>query len=124
MSFEQAIITAFPAVQEEPKISDEFIERNQNIMEISGDVQHFKLVPAYMLWTIKNKDTELVDMYTVNALAEFGRTKIKDKDYFNFKWRCTEDQKNVVVAFLEWCKNEIITSEVKQIERALIHWAK
>ena len=124
MSLEQDIIAAFPAVEEMPLITDEFIKTNQNIMEIDGNVQHFKVVPAYILWSIKNKDTELVDMYTVNALAEYGRTKIKDNDYFNFKWRCNEDQRNVVVAFLEWCKNEIVTSEVEQIERALKHWAK
>ena len=124
MNFEQDIIAAFPTVKEDPLIEDDFIKNNQNIMEISGDVQYFKVVPAYMLWSIKNKDSELVDMYTVNALAEYGRTKIKDNDYFNFKWRCNEEQRNVVASFLEWCMNEILTAEVEQIERALKHWSK
>jgi len=124
MSLEQDIITLFPAVQEKPQISDEFIENNQNIMEISGDIQYFKVVPAYMLWSIKNKDIELVDMHTINALAEYGRTKIRDNDYFNFKWRCSKTQKRIVIAFLEWCRNEILTSDAEQIERALKHWKK
>ena len=124
MNLEQDIIAAFPTVKEAPLIKDDFIKNNQNIMEISGDVQYFKVVPAYMLWSIKNKDSELVDMYTVNALAEYGRTKIKDNDYFNFKWRCNEEQRNVVISFLEWCMNEILTAEVEQIERALKHWSK
>jgi len=93
-------------------------------MEIVGNVQYFKVVPAYMTWCIKNKDAKLVDIYTINALAEYGRTTIKDKKYFNFKWRCTKEQKIVIMAFLEWCKNEIITSELEQITRAQKHWSK
>lgn len=123
MNLEQNIITAFPAVKEKPIITDEFIETNQNIMEMDN-VDHFKIVPAYILWCIKNKDSSLVDMYTVNALAVYGRTKIKNDTYFNFKWRCNAAQKSVVITFLEWCKNKIVTSEIDQIERALKQWAK
>ncbi len=111
-------------MKEAPLIEDDFIKNNQDIMEINGDVLSFKLVPAYMLWIIKNKDSELVDMYTVNALAEYGRTNIKDNDYFNFKWRCNEEQRNVVAFFLKWSMKEILTAEVRQIERALKHWSK
>ena len=124
MSLEQDIITAFPSVHEEPLVSDEFIEKNENIMELDGSIDYFKIVSAYMLWCIKNKDIKLVDMHTVNALAEYGRTNIKDNDYFNFKWRCDEHQKAVVVEFMKWCKKEITTSEEEQIDRAIKHWVK
>ncbi len=63
-------------------------------------------------------------MWTVNALAEYGRTKIKEDDYFNFKYRCNAEQKDLVLRFLEWCNNEIITAEKTQIERAIKQWSK
>ncbi len=123
MSLEEKIIAAFPKVQNEPLVTDEFIEENENIMEIPGDIDHFKYVPAYMLWCIRKKDIKLVDMYTVNAVAEYGRTKMKENNYLNFKWRCNSEQRKAVHHFLEWCKNEITTVDATQIERATKNWS-
>lgn len=124
MNLEEEIFSAFPMVLNEPTVTDDFIEDNENIMELEGDVDYFKIVPAYMLWCIRKKDLKLVDMNTVNALAEYGRTKMKDDDYLNFMYRCSPEQKNVVLKFLKWCLTEIITVDKTQIERAMKNWLK
>lgn len=123
MNLEEAIITAFQNVKNEPIITDDFIEHNQSIMEIMGDIDYFKHIPAYMLWCLRKKDSKLVDMYTVDALAVYGRSKIKDKDCFNFKWRCNTEQRKVIFDFLKWCEINIITADTKQIERTLKNWS-
>ncbi len=124
MNLKEEIISLFPKVLIEPKVTDNFIEANQNIMELGDEVDYFKIVPAYMLWCLRKKDLLLVDMWTVNALSEYGRTKIKDNTYFNFKYRCNAEQKDCVLSFLKWCNNEIITAEKIQIERAIKQWSK
>ena len=106
----------------EPLVSDEYIEEHENIMEIPGGFDYFKVVPAYMLWCLKYKDKQLVDMHTVNSLAEYGRAKDSKNEYLNFKWRCNEAQKAVITKFLKWCATEILTADTTQIERALKHW--
>ncbi|MDH5728647.1 MAG: hypothetical protein OEZ58_06630 [Gammaproteobacteria bacterium] len=118
-TLEKEIINAFPSVAEEPIVSEEYIEENPDLMMIEGNVDYFKLVPSYMLWCLRYKDLELVDMHTVNALAEYGRTSLKENDYLNFKWRCNPLQRKVVVKFLNWCSAAIEISEKEQITRAI-----
>jgi len=124
MNLEEEIISAFPKVLSDPKVMDEFIEENENIMELEGEIDHLKFVPAYMLWCIRNKDLKLVDLNTVNALAEYGRTKMKENNYLNFMYLCNPEQKNIVLRFLEWCLNEILTVDETQVERAIKNWSK
>ena len=124
MSIEQEIIKVFPEVLVEPRITNEFIEENQNLMEIPNEINHIKYVPSYMLWYLKKKESELVDMYTINALAEYGRSKAIDNNYINFMHRCSPAQKNVVVSFLNWCFKELSFAEKEQIERAIKNWSK
>ena len=124
MNVEAEIKNVFPAALSEPTIPDSFIEENESIMEIEGDVDYFKVVPAYMLWCLKYKDDKLVDMNAVSALAEYGRTKMKENKYLNFMHLCNTDQKRVVTEFLKWCANEISTSDKTQIERAVKNWSK
>ncbi|MDH5178074.1 MAG: hypothetical protein OEZ39_16335 [Gammaproteobacteria bacterium] len=123
MNLELEIKNVFPGVLSEPSIPDSFIEENENIMELEGEVDYFKFVPAYMLWCLKFKDKKLVDVNTVNALAEYGRTKIKENSHLNFMHLCNAEQKKVVAKFLEWCAKEIITADKTQIERAVKNWS-
>lgn len=124
MNLEAEIKKVFPEVQREPTIPDSFIEENESIMELEGEVDYFKVVPAYMLWCIKFKDKKLVDMNTVSALAEYGRTKMKGNSYLNFMHLCNTEQKRVVTKFLQWCAKEISTADKTQIKRAVKNWSK
>jgi len=124
MNLEAEIKNVFPEVLREPTIPDSFIEENESIMELEGEVDYFKVVPAYMLWCIKFKDEKLVDMNTVSALAEYGRSKNKENSYLNFMHLCNAEQKRVVTRFLEWCAKEISTADKTQIERAVKNWSK
>jgi len=74
MVLEEQIITAFPKALIESGVSDNFIINNQNLMDPDGNIDHFSCVPSYMLWCINKNKEELVDNYTVNALAEYGKT--------------------------------------------------
>ena len=124
MNIEEEITTAFPEITDDTRVADKFIEENENIMEINAEIDHFKYVPAYMIWCIKNRDRKLVDMHTINALAEYGRTKLKDDNYLNFKYRCNSTQKASILSFLKWCATEIVISDEIQIERAIKQWSK
>lgn len=123
MTLEEQIFSAFPEVSDEPIINDSFIISNQNLMELEENINYLKYVPSYMLWCIKNKDSELVDEYTINALAEYGRSKSKENTYLNFMHCCSIEQKLVVIQFLEWCKKEIDTTDNNQISRAISNWS-
>jgi hypothetical protein len=122
MKIEAQIKTAFPKAFDYPIITDDFIEHHQNIMEINGDIDYLKVVPVYMTWCCRFKDFKLVDYYTVNALAEYGRAKDSKNSYLNFKFLCNPVQITAVTSFLSWCDAEILTSNSDQIKRALTHW--
>ncbi len=124
MNLEAEIKNVFPEVLSDPRIPDSFIEENESIMELEGEVDYFKVVPTYMLWCLKFKDQKLVDMNTVSALAEYGRSKNKENTYLNFMHLCNAEQKRVITNFLKWCAKEIITADKTQIERALKNWSK
>ena len=100
-------------------IEEAFIKDNQNIMELAVEDQLMIYVPSYMLWCIKHKDSELVDLHTVHALSEYGRCKSSD----GFRSLCSKEQREVVHKFLVWCKEEISTEDTVQIERALKNWS-
>lgn len=123
MNLEAEIKNVFPKVLSEPTIPNSFIEEYESIMELEGEVDYFKVVPAYMLWCLKYKDEKLVDMNTVSALAEYGRAKNKENSYLSFMHLCNTEQRRVVVKFLEWCAKEISTADKKQIERAVKNWS-
>ncbi len=124
MKIEAQIKAAFPKAFDYPIVTDEFIENHQNIMEINGELDYLKVVPAYMLWCCHFKNSKLVDYYTVNALAEYGRAKDSKNGYLNFKFLCNPAQVTAVISFLRWCDSELLTSQSNQIERALKHWLK
>lgn len=125
MILKEQIITAFPKVTIETEISNDFILSNQNLMELKSDIDHFLLVPSYMLWCINtNNEEELVEHYTVNALAEYGKTKSKNNNYLNFMFNCSHEQKLAIIKFLEWCLIELDMVDANQIKRAIKNWSK
>ena len=122
MEIEEEIRKAFPTVSTAAPVTDEFIEANPNLMELDEEFDQFEYVPAYMLWCLHNKDSALVDLYTVNVLAEYGRAKDSSNNYLNFKHRCSSAQVEAVTNFLKWCHEEIPSADATQIERALKRW--
>ena len=123
MEITRIIQSAFPKISDAPEISDEFITRNQNLMELDEVSDYLKVVPAYMLWCVKYKDDELVDEYTISSLAEYGKTKSKGNAYLNFMYLCNNEQKVAVIKFLEWCINEISTIDTAQVQRVIKNWS-
>ena len=125
MSLQVEIESAFPKTLNAPIVSNDFILNNQNIMELEENIDLFKYVPSYMIWTIKNSDEyeELVDGYTINTLAEYGKTKSIDNPYLNFMHLCNKKQKLAVIKFLKWCSRELSLVDENQIERALRNWS-
>lgn len=67
-------------------------------------------------------DDSLVALHTVNALAEYGRSKDPSYSYLNFKFLCDEEQRRAVVAFLIWAKGPPHYEDEDQIERAVKNW--
>lgn len=105
--------------------SDPFIEGNPNVSELDGTVDLHVAVPAYMAWCAWNghKPSLLVHDYTVNALAEFGRTKNRQLTRVDFKHRCTAEQKNVVLHFLRWYLNPGLLVNTEQVTRSIKQWS-
>ncbi|MCS0585512.1 hypothetical protein NX784_28420 [Massilia pinisoli] len=117
------IAEAFPGCT--AALSDSFIEENANVSELSETVDLYIAVPAYMAWCARNgnKPSLLVHDYTVNALAEFGRTKNRQITYLDFKHRCTAEQKRVVLRFLHWYLNPRLLINTEQLTRSIKRWS-
>lgn len=109
---------------EQKGITDDFIQLNQNLMELDRKEKLLEYVPAYMLWLLADNDSSehLVDMHTLNALAEYGRAKQASNEYLNFKYQCNFNQKLLVVKFLEWGASNLRLVDKQQLERSLRHW--
>jgi len=105
-------------------ISNEYIQNNPDLMWIKKRIDLMTYVPSYILWCLKNKESEgnLVCDYTLNALAEYGRAKDKENSYINFKYLCNAEQKAFVYNFLKWCAANLEFINKKQLQRALKHW--
>ncbi|RYF46719.1 MAG: hypothetical protein EOO38_13585 [Cytophagaceae bacterium] len=105
--------------------SDPFIEQNPNVSELDSTVDLHVAVPAYMAWCIRNghNPSLLVHDYTVNALAEFGRTKNRQLTRLDFKHRCTVKQKNIVRLFLHWYLNPNLLINTEQVTRSIKQWS-
>ena len=81
-------------------------------------------MPSYMLWCVKNGDSDgnLVCDRTISALAEFGRAK-DEMNHLNFKYLCNDRQKMVVYNFLNWCLSSLILiSNKDQVLRSIKNW--
>jgi hypothetical protein len=118
------IAEAFPGST--AAFSDAFIEENPNVSEIGGAVDTHIAVPAYMAWCARNahRPSLLVHDYTVNALAEFGRTKnLQIITRLDFKHRCTAEQKRAVLHFLNWYLNPGLLVNTEQVTRSIKRWS-
>lgn len=106
-------------------LSDSFIEDNPNVLELGGTVDLHTAVPAYMAWCTRNghKPSLLVHDYTVNALAEFGRTKDRQITHLDFAYRCTAEQKRAVLHFLHWYLDPSLLVNTEQVERSIKRWS-
>ena len=106
-------------------MSDQFIEMHPDLASSQGPSTLLVLVPAYMAWCVRNshRPEALVHDYTLNALAEFGRSKNPAIEHLNFKHLCSPEQQDVVAKFLSWCLDPTLLLHTEQIERALKHWA-
>jgi hypothetical protein len=93
----------------EPRVGNEFIRSNEDIMWIKEEVDLAKYVPSYMYWVAKHgaDENSMVSDHTLAALAEYGRCKDGDIKHLNFKYLCNLRQKEVVINFLKW-PNEFV----------------
>ena len=105
-------------------ILDEFICENDDLMWIKSKINYMVYVPSYMLWCLKNRerDGNLICDNTISALAEYGRAKDSNNEYLNFKFLCSNQQKELVSLFLSWCSNNLEFCNKEQIERSIKHW--
>ena len=103
-------------------IPDEFIVSNPDEVWLNSGIDYMIYVPSYMLWCVKNGDSDgnLVTDYTITALAEFGRAKSLENK-LNFKFLCNNEQRAVVYNFLNWCLSNLICNE-EQVLRAIKNW--
>jgi len=123
MSIEQKIISQF-GLAKGVIVPDDFIERNDNIMWLKGEVDYLIYVPSYMLWCVRHKESDgnLVCDHTISSIAEFGRCKDPNISHLNFKFLCNAQQKSVVSAFLSWALENLESCNEGQINRSLKHW--
>lgn len=123
MKVQKTLETVFPSLADNG-ITDAFIEANEDVMWLEGDVDLMIYVPAYLHWCTRKKEKGLVDNWTLNALAEFGRAKDDGPPHLRFMHLCNAEQKSAVIGFLEWCSKEFVSVDKGQLERALRNWRK
>ncbi len=125
MSIAKTVSAAFEEILADRVISDEQIREKQDPMEIRNPDSLLRIVPFYMQFCIEFPDDDsLVALNTVNALAEYGRSKDPSNSYLNFKFLCNDAQRGAVVAFLVWAKGPPHFEDEDQIERAVKNWRK
>ena len=109
----------------ETVVSNDYIQENVDLMWVKEEINTLLYVPSYILWCIKNKekDGNLVVVYTLNALAEYGRAKDENNKYLNFKFLCNSSQRKAILNFLKWCEINLELNDEKQLQRTLKHWA-
>ena len=125
MEIEAELVAAFPALESEFESWDQSIRATPDPMEVEGEPDLLRVVPAYMLWCIRNTqedDDYLVSDHTINALAEYGRCTDQKNRYLNFRYRCNAQQMSAVSHFLAWCKRNLPFANKVQIDRSLKHW--
>ncbi len=123
MSIAETVAGAFRKVLVDRILSDEQVREIQDPMELLEQESLLNVVPCFMQYCIEYPDDDsLVALYTVNALAEYGRSKNPSNSYLNFKFLCNEDQRKAVVAFLIWAKGPPHYEDKNQIDRAVKNW--
>jgi len=104
-------------------LSDDFIQNNDDVMWIEGEIDLLIYIPSYMNWCYANKekDGNLICDCTIRAIAEHGRAK-KNNRGLNFKYLCNIEQRTMVYDFLIWCSLTLDWCDKVQIERSLKYW--
>jgi hypothetical protein len=121
MNIAERLAKAFPKAQSWGRDMD--IEARPNLIELPDAGDLLAAVPAYMLWCVRNPESaELVSDFTLAALAEYGRCKNPENAHLNFLHRCSEEQLEAVVLFLEWASDAIPIHHRETVERALRNW--
>ena len=117
------IASAFPGCV--TAFSDSFIEENPGLPQLDTGVDSHLAVPAYMAWCARNwhRPAELIHDYTINALAELGRSKNRQLTRLDFKHRCTSEQKAVVLKFLRVYLEPHLLANAEQVERSIKQWS-
>ena len=125
MDLLQEIILGF-SLSSELVLLDSYINENPDLLCIDQEIDHMICVPSYMIWVLKNRDTDgnLTCDYTLNALAEYGRSKNRKSNHLNFKYRCNSVQKALVLEFLVWCETSLLLADGDQLQRAIKYWSK
>lgn len=123
MDIESAILKEF-SLSSETLLPDSFIEKNDDLMWLEGEIDYLVYVPSYMLWCIRNgeKDGNLVCERTISAIAEFGRCKNSELSHLNFRFLCRDEQRAVVSSFLVWASNNLELCDNEQIKRSIKRW--
>lgn len=105
-------------------LSDEYIEQNPDPTCAEPKNEWLVIMPAYMSWCLRSpmRNELLVVDHTVNALANFGRFTEPDPAHMNFRSLCSPRQREVVIAFLQWCLDGEVLVIEEQVERSLKRW--
>ena len=99
-------------------ISDKYIERYDNVFCFANDIGARFLLPAYMIWIIKNASTS--ETCTTDFVLYFLDRVDKGKSFADL---LTNDQKGAVRDFLSLMKNQMIMHcDSKAAESALKKW--
>lgn len=103
-------------------LPDALIEANSEpLLDLDEDISI--IIPSYMAWCLKHdhSDGNLSIDGTIRALSEIGRVKNAGHSFYQFKSKCSVEQTNLIIKFLEWAKSiELLSHE--QIERAIKQW--
>jgi hypothetical protein len=99
-------------------IPDQWIEKYDSVFCFANDIGARFLLPAYMIWTIKNASTAktcTVD-FTIYYLDRIGADKA-------FAELLSNDQKAAIRDFLSFMKNQLMTHcDTTAVESALSKW--
>ncbi len=99
-------------------IPDEWIERYDSVFCFANDIGARFLLPAYMIWTIKNARKS--DACTAEFLLYFLGRVDKSKSFADI---LTNDQKGAVRDFLSYMKNQMtVHCDANAAEIALNKW--
>ena len=115
------LVAAFPGC--DAAVPASLIEANSDLTLLKEPFDLELLVPAYMLWCVRNSEQRdsLVPDHTVAALGVLGRTKSVES-LRSFKATCTEAQRAAIAEFLRWCLSPERLLIDEHVRRALKHW--
>jgi len=117
------LLKAFPSLLDK-ELSDEYIENHPNLMWDVPEIPLNRAVPLYVLWCVEhhNKDEYLIVDDTISALNKYAREKDSSTGNLSFKQSCNKTQVEVILEFLEWCKNSACLDIESMLSRGIKNW--